>query len=48
MLFHGQVHDAGHMVPMDQPVAALAMLKRWTQGRLADETSELEQLVADI
>ena len=31
----GQVHDAGHMVPMDQPKAALEMLKRWTQGTLA-------------
>ncbi|XP_021724359.1 serine carboxypeptidase-like isoform X1 [Chenopodium quinoa] len=30
-----KVHDAGHMVPMDQPKAALEMLKRWTQGTLA-------------
>lgn len=30
-----QVHDAGHMVPMDQPKAALEMLKRWMQGTLA-------------
>lgn len=35
-----QVHDAGHMVPMDQPKAALEMLKRWTQGKLAEIPSE--------
>ncbi|KAJ6849929.1 serine carboxypeptidase-like [Iris pallida] len=29
-----KVHDAGHMVPMDQPKAALEMLRRWTQGKL--------------
>ncbi|GMH13304.1 hypothetical protein Nepgr_015145 [Nepenthes gracilis] len=29
------VHDAGHMVPMDQPEAALEMLKRWTRGSLS-------------
>ncbi|KAI8002370.1 Serine carboxypeptidase-like 48 [Camellia lanceoleosa] len=28
-------HDAGHMVPMDQPKASLEMLKRWTQGKLS-------------
>ncbi|XP_047340249.1 serine carboxypeptidase-like [Impatiens glandulifera] len=27
-----KVHDSGHMVPMDQPKAALKMLERWTQG----------------
>ncbi|KAF8397747.1 hypothetical protein HHK36_016669 [Tetracentron sinense] len=32
-----KVHDAGHMVPMDQPKAALEMLKRWTQGKLAED-----------
>ncbi|XP_043704714.1 serine carboxypeptidase-like [Telopea speciosissima] len=32
-----KVHDAGHMVPMDQPKAALEMLKRWTHGQLAEE-----------
>ncbi|KMT02338.1 hypothetical protein BVRB_9g205630 [Beta vulgaris subsp. vulgaris] len=38
-----KVHDAGHMVPMDQPKAALEMLKQWTQGTLAstDKTDEL-------
>ncbi|KAL8146386.1 serine carboxypeptidase-like [Apium graveolens] len=30
-----KVHNAGHMVPMDQPQAALEMLARWTQGKLA-------------
>lgn len=34
-----KVHDAGHMVPMDQPKAALEMLKRWTSGDLAGESS---------
>ncbi|XP_047340248.1 serine carboxypeptidase-like [Impatiens glandulifera] len=27
-----KVHDAGHMVPMDQPKLALKMLERWTQN----------------
>ncbi|XP_044334557.1 serine carboxypeptidase-like [Triticum aestivum] len=31
-----KVHDSGHMVPMDQPKAALEMLKRWTSGNLSD------------
>ncbi|KAH9607625.1 hypothetical protein KSS87_014135 [Heliosperma pusillum] len=30
-----KVHNAGHMVPMDQPKTALEMLKRWTKGGLA-------------
>ncbi|XP_051134283.1 serine carboxypeptidase-like [Andrographis paniculata] len=29
-----KVHDAGHMVPMDQPKASLEMLRRWMQGKL--------------
>ncbi|CAK9237565.1 unnamed protein product [Sphagnum troendelagicum] len=29
-----KVHDAGHMVPMDQPKHALEMLYRWTLGEL--------------
>uniref|UniRef100_A0A453D424 Uncharacterized protein n=1 Tax=Aegilops tauschii subsp. strangulata TaxID=200361 RepID=A0A453D424_AEGTS len=33
---YDQVHDSGHMVPMDQPKAALEMLKRWTSGNLSD------------
>ncbi|KAL6967158.1 Protein cbp3, mitochondrial [Sarracenia purpurea var. burkii] len=37
-----KVHDAGHLVPMDQPKAALEMLKRWTQGKLSGtESNEL-------
>ncbi|XP_031483161.1 serine carboxypeptidase-like [Nymphaea colorata] len=31
-----KVHDAGHMVPMDQPKASLEMLKRWMEGKLSD------------
>ncbi|KAI3748223.1 hypothetical protein L6452_11168 [Arctium lappa] len=27
-----KVHDAGHMVPMDQPKASLQMLKMWVEG----------------
>ncbi|XP_074587544.1 serine carboxypeptidase-like [Curcuma longa] len=34
-----KVHDAGHMVPMDQPKAALEMLKRWMQGNLVEDSS---------
>ncbi|XP_059314691.1 serine carboxypeptidase-like [Lycium ferocissimum] len=30
-----KVKDAGHLVPMDQPKAALEMLQRWTQGKLS-------------
>ncbi|KAG2245940.1 hypothetical protein Bca52824_085568 [Brassica carinata] len=30
-----KVHDAGHMVPMDQPEAALKMLKRWMENSLS-------------
>ncbi|KEH29969.1 putative carboxypeptidase C [Medicago truncatula] len=29
-----KVNDAGHMVPMDQPKAALQMLVNWMQGKL--------------
>uniref|UniRef100_A0A0A9B374 Carboxypeptidase n=1 Tax=Arundo donax TaxID=35708 RepID=A0A0A9B374_ARUDO len=29
-----KVHNAGHMVPMDQPKASLEMLRRFTQGKL--------------
>ncbi|KAL2937224.1 Serine carboxypeptidase-like 49 [Bienertia sinuspersici] len=41
-----KVHDAGHMVPMDQPKAALDMLRRWTQGSLLSSTSMPEKFVA--
>lgn len=43
-----QVHDAGHMVPMDQPKAALEMLKRWTQGTLSKSEADAENLVAEM
>ncbi|XP_028776242.1 serine carboxypeptidase-like [Neltuma alba] len=29
-----KIHEAGHMVPMDQPKVALEMLTRWMQGKL--------------
>jgi len=32
-----QVYAAGHMVPMDQPKAALEMLKRWMGGKLTTQ-----------
>ncbi|KAK7262258.1 hypothetical protein RJT34_29823 [Clitoria ternatea] len=35
-----KVHGAGHMVPMDQPKAALQMLKSWMGGRLAVAKNE--------
>lgn len=36
-----KVHDAGHMVPMDQPKASLQMLQNWMQGKLASyETAD--------
>lgn len=28
-----KVHNAGHMVPMDQPKASLEMLQKWIQGK---------------
>lgn len=40
-----QVHDAGHMVPMDQPKAALAMLRRWMNGSLTEDQNIV--MVAD-
>nr|GMD24074.1 serine carboxypeptidase-like [Ipomoea batatas] len=30
-----KVHDAGHMVPMDQPQVSLEMLRRWMHGQLS-------------
>ena len=56
MKIHGpltflKVHDAGHMVPMDQPEASLEMLKRWMEGKLVegqDESEEPEKLVAQM
>ncbi|GAV80374.1 Peptidase_S10 domain-containing protein [Cephalotus follicularis] len=43
-----KVHDAGHMVPMDQPKVALEMLRRWTQGTLSKPVADSESLVAQI
>ncbi|XP_058199946.1 serine carboxypeptidase-like [Rhododendron vialii] len=40
-----KVHDAGHMVPMDQPKAALEMLRRWTQGKLSVTTQSKFRIV---
>ncbi|KAF7823340.1 serine carboxypeptidase-like [Senna tora] len=34
-----QVHEAGHMVPMDQPEVALHMLTTWIQGNLTTTPS---------
>lgn len=39
-----KVHDAGHMVPMDQPKVALEMLKRWTSGNLSNASSSFQRL----
>lgn len=43
-----QVHNAGHMVPMDQPKAALEMLKRWMDGSLAENSTKSEKLISSI
>ncbi|KAL8136498.1 hypothetical protein V2J09_002499 [Rumex salicifolius] len=37
-----KVHNAGHMVPMDQPKASLEMLRRWTQGKLHQDDDDDE------
>lgn len=39
-----KVHNAGHMVPMDQPKASLQMLRSWTLGKLA--MTEIEDRIA--
>ncbi|KAL1558493.1 Serine carboxypeptidase-like 48 [Salvia divinorum] len=36
-----KVHDAGHMVPMDQPKASVEMLRRWMQGKLTQADDHL-------
>lgn len=36
-----KVHNAGHLVPMDQPKAALEMLKLWTQGKLGANATQI-------
>ncbi|KAL0452128.1 UNVERIFIED_CONTAM: Serine carboxypeptidase-like 49 [Sesamum latifolium] len=45
-----KVHDAGHMVPMDQPKASLEMLKRWMHGSLSlsRQAVDPESLVSSI
>lgn len=43
-----KVHDAGHMVPMDQPKASLEMLRRWTTQGLGESSTETGQMVADM
>ncbi|KAJ9684715.1 hypothetical protein PVL29_016940 [Vitis rotundifolia] len=57
MKIHGpltflKVHDAGHMVPMDQPRVALEMLKRWFENKLPEntpaESKEPEKRVAQM
>ncbi|KAJ0238809.1 Serine carboxypeptidase-like 47 [Hirschfeldia incana] len=34
-----KVHDAGHLVPMDQPKASLQMLQTWMHGKLTAPTT---------
>lgn len=36
-----KVHDAGHMVPMDQPIAALQMLQLWTTCKLTKKDTTI-------
>ncbi|EOA32583.1 hypothetical protein CARUB_v10015873mg [Capsella rubella] len=38
-----KVRDAGHMVPMDQPKAALTMLKRWMENSLIEDATVAAQ-----
>lgn len=45
---HEQVRNAGHMVPMDQPKAALEMLNRWMEGSMTEDSAESETLVAEM
>jgi len=35
-----QIYNAGHMVPMDQPLAASEMLNSWLEGNLGNEDLE--------
>ncbi|KAF5180327.1 Serine carboxypeptidase-like [Thalictrum thalictroides] len=37
-----KVHNAGHMVPMDQPKAALEMLRRFTQNKLGVDGTDID------
>lgn len=43
-----KVHDAGHMVPMDQPKASLEMLKRWMHSSLSRQAVDPEALVSSM
>lgn len=36
------------MVPMDQPKAALSMLKRWTSGSLSESAAEPEPIISSM
>ncbi|KAM7278879.1 hypothetical protein ACFE04_006013 [Oxalis oulophora] len=36
-----KVHNAGHMVPMDQPKAALQMISKWMQGTLTKSVKSI-------
>lgn len=42
-----KVRDAGHMVPMDEPEAALEMLKEWMGGALTRGTA-VDKMLADM
>lgn len=44
-----KVHNAGHMVPMDQPKASLEMIRRFTQGSMWEGPSfnPIKQMVND-
>ncbi|CAM6021973.1 unnamed protein product [Sphagnum balticum] len=42
-----KVHDAGHMVPMDQPKHSLEMLYRWTRGKsFSSNATAIQEQVA--
>ncbi|PKA55009.1 Serine carboxypeptidase 3 [Apostasia shenzhenica] len=41
-----KVHDAGHMVPMDQPKVSLEMLTRWMKGEFAESFSHYDTALA--
>ncbi|KAK4435970.1 Serine carboxypeptidase-like 49 [Sesamum alatum] len=44
-----KVHDAGHMVPMDQPKASLEMLKRWMHSSLSRQAPlDSESLISSM
>jgi carboxypeptidase C (cathepsin A) len=47
-LFVLQVHDVGHMVPMDQLEAALEMLTKWLGGPLTQKKTAKDMILADM